>query len=319
MAPNPTCPGCNGQFVEEIEDDDDPRLFIHHEHDDEEYADGSSTGGDREFPSAAGAAPAFIDPQLLQILETMLQQVMGQAGSMRFDATGSEARAAGADTQNEAEPQRQPNFPLRGMFFGAASGAAAQQQGQQTQPGTVPIQPVFTLMQQVLGFGGRESGANPSNANPSDYVWSQAGLDNIITQLMEQAQARNAPPPASEDVLNSLPMHKIGEDEVNNGMECAVCKEDFVLSEDVITLRCAHVFHNSCILPWLKVNGTCPVCRYSLVDNARGASTTTPATAATTPSNQNISGAYHSNAHNSSSSTGHDDDPMWEDITDSRD
>lgn len=53
--------------------------------------------------------------------------------------------------------------------------------------------------------------------------------------------------------------------------DCAVCKDQFSLqTEDpdehvVITLPCKHPFHSSCILPWLKQNGTCPSCRYQLV------------------------------------------------------
>lgn len=50
--------------------------------------------------------------------------------------------------------------------------------------------------------------------------------------------------------------------------DCAVCKDQFTLETDdpdeqiVITLPCNHPFHSSCILPWLKSSGTCPVCRY---------------------------------------------------------
>jgi E3 ubiquitin-protein ligase RNF115/126 len=49
--------------------------------------------------------------------------------------------------------------------------------------------------------------------------------------------------------------------------DCAVCKEQFKLeTEDpdeqvVVSLPCQHIFHEGCILPWLKSSGTCPVCR----------------------------------------------------------
>ncbi|CAM9230246.1 unnamed protein product, partial [Lampetra fluviatilis] len=30
------------------------------------------------------------------------------------------------------------------------------------------------------------------------------------------------------------------------------------------TLPCAHLFHHSCIKPWLQQTNSCPVCRYEL-------------------------------------------------------
>ncbi|KAI8083178.1 uncharacterized protein BX664DRAFT_267396, partial [Halteromyces radiatus] len=95
--------------------------------------------------------------------------------------------------------------------------------------------------------------------NPNDYVFSQAALDNIITQLMEQTAGRTAPPPAPEDVIDSLPKRPLTEGEFKDQVDCAVCKDEFNQSEMVIELPCQHLFHDDCIKPWLKVNGTCPV------------------------------------------------------------
>ncbi|CAO3600864.1 unnamed protein product [Absidia cylindrospora] len=109
--------------------------------------------------------------------------------------------------------------------------------------------------------------------NPNDYVSSQAALDNIITQLMEQTGSGSAaPPPAPEDVISGLPKRAISEKEfIEDQIDCAVCKDDFNVSELVIELPCQHVFHDDCIKPWLKVNGTCPVCRHSVAPSAASA------------------------------------------------
>lgn len=89
--------------------------------------------------------------------------------------------------------------------------------------------------------------------------------------------SRNAPPPASETVIDSLPKRKVTDEEVGKKedslimigcilivlvaqqVDCAVCKEEFVPTEEAIELPCQHMFHEDCIKPWLKVNGTCPV------------------------------------------------------------
>jgi len=35
-------------------------------------------------------------------------------------------------------------------------------------------------------------------------------------------------------------------------IQCAVCMEDFKLAESVSKLACDHLFHKSCIVPWLE-------------------------------------------------------------------
>lgn len=43
---------------------------------------------------------------------------------------------------------------------------------------------------------------------------------------------------------------------------CAICLEE--VAEEDIPQQCSHVFHNTCITPWLEAHGTCPVCRTKL-------------------------------------------------------
>lgn len=53
-------------------------------------------------------------------------------------------------------------------------------------------------------------------------------------------------------------------------LQCSVCWEDFVLKEMVHQLPCLHVYHESCIKPWLELHGTCPICRQNLANNEQG-------------------------------------------------
>ncbi|KAJ3214012.1 hypothetical protein HDU67_002156 [Dinochytrium kinnereticum] len=100
--------------------------------------------------------------------------------------------------------------------------------------------------------------------NPGDYVFGQQGLDAIITQLMDQNTLRNAPPPASDSAISNLPRVKVKGCDLGEHPECAVCQDEFTSEGDgevAIRLLCNHNFHPHCIENWLKVNGTCPVCR----------------------------------------------------------
>ena len=42
---------------------------------------------------------------------------------------------------------------------------------------------------------------------------------------------------------------------------CPICYEDETDDERLVPLYCTHRFHNDCAVNWLRLNGTCPVCR----------------------------------------------------------
>ncbi|XP_069363655.1 clumping factor A-like isoform X2 [Maniola hyperantus] len=43
--------------------------------------------------------------------------------------------------------------------------------------------------------------------------------------------------------------------------ECSICFEVILKNQEVMSLPCTHHFHQSCILPWLQEQQTCPNCR----------------------------------------------------------
>ncbi len=83
-------------------------------------------------------------------------------------------------------------------------------------------------------------------------------------KLLNQLE-NTGPPPASEDQLKNLPVVIISKDEVEKNVQCAICMEDFNLNDEAKRLPCKHYFHESCINEWLKLHGTCPVCRKNLI------------------------------------------------------
>ncbi|XP_009122871.1 probable E3 ubiquitin-protein ligase RHC2A [Brassica rapa] len=79
------------------------------------------------------------------------------------------------------------------------------------------------------------------------------------------------PPPvmatraASKRVVDELPVVEINSEELRNGkIACAICMGDFVVKEKVTRLPCWHYYHGECIVPWLEMKNTCPVCRFAL-------------------------------------------------------
>ncbi|XP_077281374.1 E3 ubiquitin-protein ligase Iruka isoform X5 [Temnothorax americanus] len=101
--------------------------------------------------------------------------------------------------------------------------------------------------------------------NPGDYVWGRDGLDAIVTQLLNQMDG-TGPPPLSRNQIDEIPTTTITQSQVDCKLQCSVCWEDFKLSEPVRQLPCQHVYHAPCIVPWLELHGTCPICRQNLGD-----------------------------------------------------
>uniref|UniRef100_A0A5F9DJV0 E3 ubiquitin-protein ligase RNF115 n=1 Tax=Oryctolagus cuniculus TaxID=9986 RepID=A0A5F9DJV0_RABIT len=101
------------------------------------------------------------------------------------------------------------------------------------------------------------------HSNPGDYAWGQTGPDAIVTQLLGQL-GNTGPPPADREKITSLPTASVTQEQVDRGLECPVCKEDHTVREEVRQLPGNHFFYSSCIVPWLELHDTCPVCSRSL-------------------------------------------------------
>ncbi|KAD4584066.1 hypothetical protein R6Q59_037052 [Mikania micrantha] len=101
-------------------------------------------------------------------------------------------------------------------------------------------------------------------SNLGDYFIGP-GLEQLIQQLAENDPNRYGTPPASKSVVQNLPNIKINKDLMESDYsDCAVCKDSFELDEDAKQLPCKHMYHQDCILPWLELHNSCPVCRYEL-------------------------------------------------------
>jgi E3 ubiquitin-protein ligase RNF115/126 len=119
--------------------------------------------------------------------------------------------------------------------------------------GGVGFDAINNMLQQVFGNLPSQMG---------DYA-SDAQTQNILNQLFMQHQ-NQGPPPASEDAVSKLTRIKISNEQIDLKMDCSVCQCEFEMDEEAVKLPCDHTFHSDCILPWFKMNNSCPVCRHEL-------------------------------------------------------
>nr|GLL20868.1 E3 ubiquitin-protein ligase SDIR1-like [Ipomoea trifida] len=80
-----------------------------------------------------------------------------------------------------------------------------------------------------------------------------AGLSGQQVSSSSSAEKKQEP-------VNSAGSSKPSDDELT----CSVCLEQVNEGELVRSLPCLHQFHANCIDPWLRQQGTCPVCKFKI-------------------------------------------------------
>ncbi|KAF2288006.1 hypothetical protein GH714_003857 [Hevea brasiliensis] len=100
--------------------------------------------------------------------------------------------------------------------------------------------------------------------NSGDYLDAR-GFEEFLEHLAETDSSRREAPPAAVPFVNNLPCVIINEEhEKNDGLACAICKDVLSIGTEVNQLPCLHLYHPSCIFPWLSTRNSCPLCRFEL-------------------------------------------------------
>ncbi|XP_017752128.1 PREDICTED: E3 ubiquitin-protein ligase RNF126-A isoform X2 [Eufriesea mexicana] len=232
LLPDYTCPRCSSGFIEELESD-------------------SSDNGSR----------MDISRDVIDLLERYadvpLRREYEMEFSDQFETPVSSNRNNGTANRRRVHWSRNAPDTLR-FNRGRA--------GQEVMPTTLEN----IIQDFVLNFSGLAQAAQLPVfnirlflGNPGDYVWSQDGLDAIVTQLLNQMDG-TGPPPLPRKQIDEIPTITVDQFHVDSKLQCSVCWEDFKLSEPVKQLPCLHLYHAPCIVPWLELHGTCPICRQHL-------------------------------------------------------
>ncbi|CAF2136152.1 uncharacterized protein LOC106393555 [Brassica napus] len=93
------------------------------------------------------------------------------------------------------------------------------------------------------------------------YAANNRDYEDVIARTFHESGTKGSPP-ASKRMVDELPDVDVTSEELSIG--CAICKDEIVVEEKVKRLPCRHYYHKECIVPWLGIRNTCPVCRYEL-------------------------------------------------------
>uniref|UniRef100_A0A8D2ZLS7 RING-type E3 ubiquitin transferase n=1 Tax=Scophthalmus maximus TaxID=52904 RepID=A0A8D2ZLS7_SCOMX len=247
--PDLVCPRCDSDFIEEVTED-------------------SSLLQERTSTASEDSNSLFSELwQLLFMERSALLSHPPSSGSHPDDGEQVSAGQSRPSPESPADAEaREPESPS--------------QPDQERSPRPEQRPAVEGIVQQFLAdlfVNNGNPGAAPAalssmlqlHSNPGDYAWGQGGLDAVITELLGQLES-TGPPPAEEEMISSLPTVCISQEQIDCRLECPVCREEYSFGEPVRKLPCLHYFHSHCIVPWLELHDTCPVCRKSLdgVDNS---------------------------------------------------
>ncbi|XP_017477719.1 PREDICTED: E3 ubiquitin-protein ligase RNF126-B [Rhagoletis zephyria] len=241
-----TCPHCSGGFVEEL-----PAVPS-------TTSASSSTSSLADGPSNAGSDALGLN----RLVD--LDVIRGEIETLLMSRNGPIEIAIG--------PANRRNSMLLGGGAGGTNAGSNSSGNGSSGGGRVHPPNLGSLDTVLLDFLQSLSGGDDGyfgNApmffmgNPGDYAWGREGIDTIVTQLLNQMET-SGPPPLPKDKIDEIPKVHVTSEDVERKTQCSVCWEDFRMDEIVRRLPCTHIYHENCIVPWLDLHGTCPICRKSL-------------------------------------------------------
>ncbi|XP_017275567.1 E3 ubiquitin-protein ligase RNF115 [Kryptolebias marmoratus] len=236
------CPACESGFVEEVTDD--------------------SSLLQNSTPSSAGLPSSSLFSELLFLEHSAL---LSDPPSSESDSESED----GGDEEEEEEESAGQSVPSPASQVATEGGEqdSALSSESERSPWSGSLEEFLTDLLPDDGNPGATTTGLSSllqlYSNPGDYAWGQGSLDTFITELFGQLE-NTGPPPAKTEMISSLPTVHVSQEQIDSRLECPICMEGYSLRESVRKLPCLHHFHGGCIVPWLELHDSCPVCRKSL-------------------------------------------------------
>ena len=122
-----------------------------------------------------------------------------------------------------------------------------------------------------------------SSLNYNDYLaaivlrnLSRNSFNNSLSDVLNRSfvEQEETIKPTSKEFINKLEAEEIKKEDLEKNACCSICQDTFKEGQKIFKLPCPNNPHYFCagdkpeecegILPWLKENNSCPVCRFEL-------------------------------------------------------
>eukprot|EP01084_Bolivina_argentea_P041612 76791_1 len=256
----PTCGNCGDTFVEELEEGVTSEALGSSQRDENVSRDGGGPSSeqqqaqrqDRGGGSAAGSQPQEIWLPLGSIFGGGVQNQQQRGGTRESASGGQTDMNPDVSVAITQLLSRLVNSGAHSAEAGGGGGNSARVQ----RLGGAPMELSALLGGEFITLNGTGGLAGTIG----DYAIGD--IDRIIEQLIDPNQ--HGAPPATQEEIDSLPSVYLKKD-----TQCSVCMENVSPGTVTLVMPCEHVFHSSCLVPWLKQHATCPVCRKELKPQSR--------------------------------------------------
>jgi hypothetical protein len=122
-----------------------------------------------------------------------------------------------------------------------------------------PDRPVHSLLSLFLMQHRRAPFERPFlNLDQNDEENGEIFHLGLFGRLLNGSRERRRHLPTSEETIQGIEKVCV---EREWEVECKICGERFEEGEEAKRILCEHLFHENCLVPWLRIKNSCPVCR----------------------------------------------------------
>lgn len=231
------CPFCDSGFVEEMTDGSG--------------REGLTVGGEDDDIGSGRSSLSLSAPMLLGMMGNRPRRRRSRLTRPDDESDSDRDRDRGLEALHWRRRRSAAIFQLlQGLpdNFGSESETP-----ERDREGVILIDPFNQAVILQGSFENTETGAMLGD----DFIGP--GLDLLLQHLAENDLNRYGTPPAKKEAVDAMPTVKVQEN-----LNCSVCLEDLEIGTEGREMPCKHKFHSGCILPWLELHSSCPVCRFQV-------------------------------------------------------